>query len=662
MGFLAGIFESAHNDVSLHERAILEIAPHKGGLFQSADNDTPENYDARVINFQYILDTGNIPQVTTPEGGNIWWGSDTHWGSQRIDWNADDAFTRSLDGIENEVNIRIRGSDALNNLPEDKASWQREHHIIWEKEVAGFVSEEMDKIPAFSEYRLSRKASEQEIAEGADNDSVKYSAQYRATELNDLSNDIENGTMNVRFVCQEMSAVEGALMQRVSNSHNVGTNFFYTKGTVNVNASSDSLGGHAYVVSSATGNVIESTVDPSKSDKSSYKENVNPNYRFEDLVHGEMAVLTDGSIYGGHNIDMGDVAVARHERGEIDVSDMYSRINSDWVVGGDEKYPRAIETLAELKGDIEVAEARLESSNLSGRNLNGAKGVIARMKSEFEDQVQDFVNNGQIYEMLEFVDEKEQAHQEMLAERAEIDANIQKLEDKISKYDVELPAAVTALRELGKAESEYITAGHALEAYTFMYESFDNKEHDAAKMYADRVEWLQDMDSETLLTAEDISLGKGQQALVEMQWDAQDILHDMHAKIEEQHEVKQEVMLGPDVDVNELRQSIKAVADVGRGEIDYVAAKHPLLMFKVEQAQGISMYDDVIEYLEGIAPETLITAQDLVPDISEQEAREIFLQEAEHMLDKYEGQLNENMATQTDFSNNGNVTLNVLGQ
>jgi hypothetical protein len=85
-------------------------------------------------------------------------------------------------------------------------------------------------------------------------------------------------------------------------------------------------------------------------------------------------------------------------------------------------------------------------------------------------------------------------------------------------------------------------------------------------------------------------------------------------------------------------------------------------MFKVEQAQGISMYDDVIEYLEGIAPETLITAQDLVPDISEQEAREIFLQEAEHMLDKYEGQLNENIVAQTEFSNHNNVTLNVLGQ
>ena len=135
MGWLSQIFGSAHDDIPLYERDILEIAP---GRF---DDDIPERYDGRVVNFQAILDSGRQPEI-----------SGLKLADQYIDWNSDDPYTRALETIRKNTFERINDSPELQNLLA-KDTWTREDRVLWERSISEIVSEEHRNIPGLDIYR-----------------------------------------------------------------------------------------------------------------------------------------------------------------------------------------------------------------------------------------------------------------------------------------------------------------------------------------------------------------------------------------------------------------------------------------------------------------------------------------------------------------------------
>lgn len=89
MGFLSKTFGNRSDEAALKDRSVIEIGP---GRF---DNDKPEWFDSRAINFQHILKTGEIPieSVWDPLiGFGEWVSGSKSDRSQHIDWESDDAF------------------------------------------------------------------------------------------------------------------------------------------------------------------------------------------------------------------------------------------------------------------------------------------------------------------------------------------------------------------------------------------------------------------------------------------------------------------------------------------------------------------------------------------------------------------------------------------
>ncbi len=472
MIFLAGIFNnSAHDDIPLHERDILEIAPPKGEIF---DDDIPENYDARVVNFQSILETGKIQQESYTQDHPD--AAPEYWKSQYIDWDSDDAFTRAIDQVKNATFERIQNSPELTALL-DKDAWNRDDRVTWEREISTIVSEELDKIPGLNEYRLA-------------GNSEKYpDTERRAIRLNDLSQDIENGTTTITFSCENMAAFEGVILQQAENhflpdsapkgDFKTASNYFYVVGRVNFSPEDSYVMNHAYIISSATANIIEAAKDPSKHFFSQYNENVNPDYSFEDFVRGEMAVHKNGSIYGGFNIDIGTVAAYRIKRGELDISNIYERTDPQWrnlppllssdassgnvavaaAEGGEANIEQGalsgILDLAEIKARIEQELAELNNSGLDEHQLRASRFILeTRLKMEFDAKVEELINSGEIYAVNEFLEEMEIAKIEAeigefkTAFRAElselINSNLYSVDEfkemKLKKLEAELKA------------------------------------------------------------------------------------------------------------------------------------------------------------------------------------------------------------------------------
>jgi hypothetical protein len=257
-----------------------------------------EQLGSRAVNFQYILMTGVIPSTYWNRESKI---SDHN---QMINFDSDDAFTRSLDKIQTESQKRILADSQLSGLLEKK-EWSREDRVLWEKKTSKIVSDEVDKIKGLDTYRL-------EDGKGT----------RRAIRLNDLAADIENDTKTIEFDCESMSAVEGVTLQRLENKflpedapqndYKKQSNYFRAGGSAVFNAG-DKPGGHAFIVSSATGNVIEATAHDSQ-----YKEAVNPNYSFDDFATGKLTAYGEKAdhYYGGYADKTNGISQANIEKSE----------------------------------------------------------------------------------------------------------------------------------------------------------------------------------------------------------------------------------------------------------------------------------------------------------------------------------------------------------
>lgn len=379
---LANTFARAHDHVSYKDRGVIEIHPPLG------DNDTPEKWDARVVNFRDILETGEAPIYTEDNQYR------SSYGNQYIDWNSNDEFTQALKTIENSASERIENNPELQMLLK-KDHWTREDRVSWEKGVSEIISEEHNKIPGLNEYRNEVNKEEYPTVE------------RRATRLNDLSQDIKNDTKTIEHDCESHSIVEGAILQKMDNKflpengaseddYKIQSNYFYAVGNVNFSKSNPKIGGHAFIVSSATGNVIESTNDPDDKYGPAYKKNLDPNFTFEEFVKEGISVNKDGTIYGGYNLDSNAASLIRIEQEGSSLEKVYDKI-AILVLKGD--LPKTGEDIASVSPELQKLSEIIKGHQEYEESLHMGPGFHNR--ADYYTEIMDIARNGKIYDIIE---------------------------------------------------------------------------------------------------------------------------------------------------------------------------------------------------------------------------------------------------------------------
>ena len=202
-GVLKGLFDKVRGSGSVLGKDSIHIFSSK---------ITPDRFflgnEGCLINFQSILETGKIPSKHLFGSTALGNGFDHilgkflkySYGSQHIDWDSDDAFIHALGTIRTRTMERVENDGCIQDLLQ-KEIWDKKDRIFWEQNISRMIAEEVDRIPNLNEYRTTCS------------NSFEKSAQKRPIRLNELSSDIENGTMDIEFDCEAMTAVEGGMLQ-----------------------------------------------------------------------------------------------------------------------------------------------------------------------------------------------------------------------------------------------------------------------------------------------------------------------------------------------------------------------------------------------------------------------------------------------------------------
>ncbi|MBI1300226.1 MAG: hypothetical protein GC137_01075 [Alphaproteobacteria bacterium] len=256
----------------------------------------PGHYALQAVNFQYVLENSEIPYFYVANN------------SIAVDLNKDDAFTRALRTIEKNVDNDIEYSKDIQDLLA-KDVWDRQDRVEWERFISEAVSKHLAETPGLESYR--HKDFDDSTFY---NSSVETSANSlipakpkKPLSLNDLSYDVETGKNVHEFHCKMMAVTEGIVLQRIENKHiclNEGDlsecnwknrgNYFLVPGKL---FNWDSPGGHCFIVSGLTGNVIEATVGP-KHTTSSYMESHDENNSFQSFIDGKTFITSSyDSLY-----------------------------------------------------------------------------------------------------------------------------------------------------------------------------------------------------------------------------------------------------------------------------------------------------------------------------------------------------------------------------
>lgn len=181
---------------------------------------------------------------------------------QTIDLNAGDEFTQALDAITLRAQARLEKSASIAGLMR-KSDWSMQDRIEWERELALTESEERHRYPGLGAYRniFNRE----------------HLAKKRPPRLNDLSEDIRNSTDDLEFDCEQMSAVDGLILDRLEGAllpargrgykrafpYARATGYIYMEFDVFNGVKDDYVSGHhVFLISPATGSIIEATADP----------------------------------------------------------------------------------------------------------------------------------------------------------------------------------------------------------------------------------------------------------------------------------------------------------------------------------------------------------------------------------------------------------------
>ena len=246
----------------------------------------------RAINFRYIMQHGDIPDEPQnyvdyikkefPEEKNSYLPLHVEF--------QDPAFTQALNRIQHKA------VDTLNADPEiqalfTKTTWSREDRILWEEKLSQAVSDSMHVETGLSRYRVEDKKNT-----------------MRDPNLDGLGYDIAYAQRNREFDCEQMSAVEGIILQQIEDSalpadtgqkdYKKASAYFYTglQWIQNMTVQTEKGSEHAAILSSATGHIIEATVRP-EHDMSPYQKALDADYTFDDFVNGKPMLFGAGLDY-----------------------------------------------------------------------------------------------------------------------------------------------------------------------------------------------------------------------------------------------------------------------------------------------------------------------------------------------------------------------------
>ncbi|HTK84206.1 MAG TPA: hypothetical protein VL625_03890 [Patescibacteria group bacterium] len=257
---------------AFNEVADRGVAPENRKIMTHRD---PDGQYSTVIAGSYISDTGSIPIHAVISPGNIF------PGNMDIDFGRNDAFMQAFHNMEHQVQAEIDSRPDLQAL-KDKATWTDADRRYWDSHVADIVSAIVHSTPGLDMYRT--EAGDHPVP--------------RTRHLNDISQDMKDGTHKKEFDCEGMSIVKIILMQRVAD-HNLKADqtskYFYVSGMVEFGIYEDTPGGHAFIVTEKNGmvtGIVEGTEDSFTFRRPA------ENLSFADFVNGREIVTKEGSVYG----------------------------------------------------------------------------------------------------------------------------------------------------------------------------------------------------------------------------------------------------------------------------------------------------------------------------------------------------------------------------
>jgi hypothetical protein len=255
-----------------NEVADRGIAPENRNIVTHRD---PDGQYSAVISGSYISRTGSVPIHAVFSPGNLF------PGNLDIDFSKDDAFMHAFHTMEQQAQAEIDSRPDLQAL-RNNADWTDADRRYWDSHVADIVSDVVHRTPGLDMYRT--EAGEKPVP--------------RTRHLNDISQDMRDGTHNKEFDCEAMSIVKIVLIQRMAD-HNLqadqASKYFYVSGMVEFGVYEDSPGGHAFIVTEKNGmvtGIVEATEDSYTFRRPAEQ------LSFADFTRGHEIVTRDGSVYG----------------------------------------------------------------------------------------------------------------------------------------------------------------------------------------------------------------------------------------------------------------------------------------------------------------------------------------------------------------------------
>lgn len=257
---------------AFNEAANYDKEPHEMVL----NTEEVDGQYAAVISVPYILETGRVPAYAPFSGAELL------IGNYYIDWDSDDSYLNAIDNVTADVIERAQRSPTLQRLLE-KESWTDTDQQQWDALVLSYV-QAINVVPGLDRYRTQGDENENQL--------------LRPLRLNELSEDMDNGTYNIEFDCEAMTLTELVIMQKVANellSDEQRPLYFYSTGEIE--QGDNDIGRHAFGLSVSPRTqkvlgIVEGTA--------SFLSYAQPHEEilFEDYVEGEPAMYGFGSIYG----------------------------------------------------------------------------------------------------------------------------------------------------------------------------------------------------------------------------------------------------------------------------------------------------------------------------------------------------------------------------
>lgn len=380
------------------------------GYTEASDTMT----QGRLLNVQHIIDTGQVDIAANVPGASLVGISDY---TIDIDKNRgpdqapSDAVNRALDSVQERVIADVKNSETMQALFK-KESWSPEDRTAYEKELSETVNKEIDKVPGLDEYRTVWEAKILGLGDKAHSENT--------TNLNELSKDIVDHTHDKRFDCGVMATFEGIILQKVEQkllpANQEGNmksahNYFLQTGSMDkVGGTTNALGlsvsdgdvrtsgSHIWIVSSATGGIIEATADPSDTRSPEvYNAPVNAVNGFQDRLEGKTAIILNNDSMAGIRFLEYDNTLKMGPMGGVSDAELGTELRNVMEkeqISLDKGIAESIKDLKQPKASLDLyvkyAGSKYGSSYMDDLENVSKSSEAAAKKLMFSDEVIDF--------------------------------------------------------------------------------------------------------------------------------------------------------------------------------------------------------------------------------------------------------------------------------